>query len=213
MPHKFSIIQDYWEDDDFIFQKKSVTLRSGLTVLIGCNGSGKTTLLKQIQWRCDKQNIPCIKFDNLFQNHQNFISNRVFNQDFEAVAQSMSSSEGENINLRLTKFAADAGRFVRQHSDSKELFILLDGVDSGLSIDNVIELKQDLFTAVIKHCQQLGVEAYIIVSANAFEMAYEEQCLDVYRLRYCSVKTYARYKKLILQSRQYKDTRYKLLSS
>ena len=65
MTHRFKIIKDYYDIGEQIYNKSSVTLQDGLTVLCGCNGSGKTTLLKQIKNGCKKEKLPCIKFDNL----------------------------------------------------------------------------------------------------------------------------------------------------
>lgn len=44
---------------------KQITIKSGITVLVGCNGAGKSTLLRNIESELKKENIPCHLFDNL----------------------------------------------------------------------------------------------------------------------------------------------------
>ena len=48
-----------------ITRLKNITIKSGLTVLVGCNGAGKTTLIKNIAEQLKKENIPYYAFDNL----------------------------------------------------------------------------------------------------------------------------------------------------
>lgn len=61
MSRKFVLEKDYYEEGVNLYKKKTVTINSGVTVLVGCNGIGKTTFLHQIRDRLKKQNIPCIQ--------------------------------------------------------------------------------------------------------------------------------------------------------
>ena len=45
---KIKLIKNYYDNDDDIYEKSTVTFDSGVTVLVGCNGSGKTTTIKLI---------------------------------------------------------------------------------------------------------------------------------------------------------------------
>ena len=53
-----------------------------------------------------------------------------------------------------------------------------------------------------------GNEIYIVISANSYEMANREQCLDVYSGEYVTFKDYEEYKKFILETRERKEKRY-----
>lgn len=153
---------------------------------------------------------------------------KLFLEDFRFVAESMSSSEGENIVLNLMDLAGKLGRFIKtgiykrrynpfegvfkkdESSDkdiemSNERWILFDTVDSGLSVDNIVELKEGLFKTIIEH--EKDNDIYIVVSANEYEMAREEQCLDVYNGKYVAFKDYEEYRDLILKSRKWKEER------
>lgn len=46
MSRKFKLIKDCYYKDENIFEKRTITLEPGVTVLVGCNGLGKTTLIK-----------------------------------------------------------------------------------------------------------------------------------------------------------------------
>ena len=37
---KFEIIRDYYQEKEYIYNKKNIEFEEGLTVLVGCNGSG-----------------------------------------------------------------------------------------------------------------------------------------------------------------------------
>ena len=51
---------------------------------------------------------------------------------------------------------------------------------------------------------------YIVVSANEYEMANNENCLDVCKGKYIKFKDYDEYKEFILESRKIKDSRCQL---
>ena len=209
---------------------KQVTIKSGLTVLVGCNGIGKTTMLHNIQSELKKKNIPCHLFDNLNDGGANSRSMAAFNEDWAFLATSASSSEGENINMNIGNLASKlkefmvtgriSDRFTRivdafakisgseyKVPDSKERWLLLDAIDSGFSIDNVVETK-DFFKMVIKDFADHGYELFIVISANEYELANGEDCFDVTTGKYMRFGNYDEFKKFILKSREKKDKRY-----
>ena len=144
----------------------------------------------------------------------------------------MCSSEGENINMnigglakklkefmvtgrisdRFTRigdaFARYSGEKEYETPETKERWLLLDAIDSGFSIDNVIEAK-DFFKMVINDFADHGYELYIVVSANEYELANGEDCFDVMNGKYVQFKNYDDFKKFIMKSREKKDKRYK----
>lgn len=211
---------------------RQVIIKPGLTVLVGCNGAGKTTLLRNIESELKKENIPCHLFDNLHDGGASSRSMNAFEENWEFVATSMCSSEGENINMnigglakklkefmvtgrisdRLSRigdaFARVSGEKEYEVPEAKERWLLLDAIDSGFSIDNVIEAK-DFFKMAIKDFADHGYELYIVVSANEYELANGENCFDVMSGKYVQFKDYDDFKKFIMRSREKKDKRYK----
>ena len=224
--------RDPYDEGFSTCRPKQITIKSGLTILVGCNGSGKTTLLHNIQSELKKENIPCHLFDNLHDGGSNSKSMAAFEEDWAFVATSMTSSEGENINMNIGNLAKNlkefmitgriSDRFSRlgdafarfsgekgyEVPETKERWLLLDAIDSGFSIDNVVEAK-DFFKMVIKDFADHGYELYIVVSANEYELANGEDCFDVMNGKYVQFKNYDDFRKFILRSRVKKDKRYK----
>ena len=205
---KIKIEKNYYSEKEVIYEKDSIDLKNGLTVLVGCNGSGKTTMLQQIEQHCKEKKIPVLKFDNLHEGGSSSLSAAGFFGDTNFLVEGIISSEGEVINMNIGKFAGKMGNFVRKHSDSKQLVFLLDAIDSGLSIDYILELKNQLFKTVMDDLKAKGVEVYIVASANEYELVRGEQCLDVISCEYVNINTYDDYRKVVIESRKKKNKRY-----
>lgn len=189
-----------------IYKYDELTLEPGLTVLVGCNGSGKSTLIHQIKSKLELENedMPIYKYDNLKQGGSNAREKYAFNGQFELFSETMNSSEGENIIINLEQIALELGEFMHKNKDSSEVWILFDAIDSGLSIDNVIEIK-DFFNAIFENKHDKDV--YIIVSANEYEMVRGEKCLDVNSGNYIQFKNYDKYRSFIIKNREIKNKR------
>lgn len=209
MSKRFNITRNYYNENEYIYDKNTVTFKEGVTVLIGCNGSGKTTLLQQINEKCENNNIPVLMFDNYRDGGSHSISKAGFYGDTNFLVQGLISSEGEIISSNISKFAHEMGRFVSKNKNAEKIFFLLDAIDSGYSIDNILETKRYLFDTCIKSCNSKGIEIYIIVSANEYEMANGENCLDISSLRYVPVPDYETYRNIIIETRKKKNKRYK----
>jgi len=230
MSRKFKLWKDPYDIGFDLWKKRTIEIKPGVTVLVGCNGIGKTTLLNNIEAELKKENIPVTHFDNLSDGGSNARSEKLFLEDFSFLAESMCSSEGENIFLNLCDLAGKLGDFVKTgvnkgkynpfaeifKSDkedrkgeelSNERWILFDAVDSGLSIDNIVELKEGLFKTIIEY--KKDKEIYIIISANEYEMANGEQCFDVYNGKYITFTDYNEYRNMILESKKWKENRVK----
>ena len=228
MGRKFELWKDPYGCGFDLWKTGIVEINQNVTVLVGCNGIGKTTLLNNIESILKKENIPVIHFDNLSDGGANARSEKALMEDFGFLAESMCSSEGENIVLNLCDLAKRLGNFIRtgvnrgkynpfaelfksdtedknQEKRSNERWILFDVVDSGLSIDNIIDLKEGLFKTIIEH--EKDREIYIIISANEYEMANGEQCFDVYNGKYITFKDYDEYRNMILESKKWKEER------
>ena len=230
---KIPIIRDPYEPKEYLYTKKEFEFKPGVTVLVGCNGCGKTTLLHQIKDYLKNKKVPVLSFDNLHDGGSNARSEAAAMNDFTFLATASFSSEGENIVMNVGRLAKNLRPFIQTGESQNrgdrlckafaravwgdqeepevpnERWLLLDAIDSGLSVDNIVDIKDLLFKTIIEDSEAQGIKTFIIISANEFEMAREEQCMDVHTGKYRTFKGYESYRKFILKSKEIKNKRYK----
>lgn len=231
MSYKLNLSNDPFNNGFNIFQKKSVELSTGVTILVGCNGFGKSTFIALLIEQLKKENIPYYSYDNLHEGSSRSISRVLEEDDASFGALMLQSSEGENIIQTIGRFMGNMYNFIvtgenpdpkkrfspnmideeEVEDDDKEdcckRFIIMDAVDSGLSIDNTIDFKA-AFNFMISDAKQMGIELYIIVATNSYEFANGEKCLDVYTGDYTKFADYDDYKSFILKTSDIKNERY-----
>lgn len=214
-----------------IYRRARIDIQPGLTVFVGCNGAGKTTLLNFIKGYCEKENIPCFSYDNYNEGGKR-TADRImfeFSKGPEAFFETFGKSEGETITTNIGYCVSSLREFLstgKKHTNrigkalrkalgvddsmitSNKRVLIFDGIDSGFSIDNVLEVK-DVFHLIMDDAEKMGLELYILVSANSFEMAKDELCYDVIRGCGCAFSNYEDYREFVLGSRKLKDKRYK----
>lgn len=224
-----------WRDPyDYGFtptKPKEIELNSGLTVLVGCNGAGKTTLLNNIKDELYKEKIPVYKYDNLSEGHDTmgFLLSGYTEIEGDSLglgALMFSSSEGETIKLNVGRHSSlykeflKTGHFKNRRYKFSLLFdeekekdvesnirvFLFDATDSGLSIDSIIEIKT-MFDDILADSKKNGLETYIIISANEYELCRNSNCFDVNEGKYITFEDYEDYRKFIINSRAKKEKR------
>lgn len=228
MSRKFKIDRDPYDEGYIMYNRANIEINPGITILIGCNGAGKTTLLHTFESQLKANNIPVLYHDNLTNGGSNSVSKHMFEGNIELGALLLTSSEGESIMHNIGDLAANLRGFIKtgelnnrisrlvkslrkasgdpeEEICSNERWILLDAVDSGLSIDHVVELK-NFFNVVLEDANDK--EIYIVASANEYELAAGNPCFDVAKSKYVDIKSYDDFKKVILASRAKKDKRY-----
>lgn len=214
-----------------IFYKNETEVNEGFTVLVGCNGAGKSTFLTCIESELQSLEIPVIKFDNLCDGGQKAYGDQILKGDMTGLAGWMVSSEGENLKNSIGMFITTLRPFIengyrekderyrdlfndKSETDKRkerlkscsERWVLLDAADSGLSIDIVLELKKFFKEVVIDKNKDKNI--YIVVSANEYEMAKDENCLDVQSNKYTRFSSYEDFRDFILKSREKKNNSY-----
>lgn len=203
-----------------------IELKSGLTVLVGCNGAGKSTLLLNIKEEMNNRKIPCHLHDNLSDGGTGSLGDAIYSGEMEFGIALMESSEGECIKMHIGKLAKGYREFLEtgfmntkknrfaklfnKDEEKKEVpntrVLLFDAIDSGLSVDSVVEIKL-MCKKLLEVAKDYGVELYIVIAANEYELARKSQCLDVNEGKYITFKDYEEYRKFIIKSRAKKEKR------
>lgn len=214
---------------------RQIELNPGLTVLVGCNGAGKSTLLLNIKEVAFDEKVPCHLWNNLSDggssNSLSSILGGFKEYDCDDLGLGISiwnSSEGEAIKLNIARDSTLYKEFLKtghfknkvhalaslfsdkaneEITDKRRIF-LFDASDSGLSIDSVCELKV-MLKSILDISDNLGLETYIVIAANEYELARGENCFDVNKGVYLTFKDYEDYRKFIIKSRERKDARIK----
>ena len=207
----FKISKDYYCSNVKMYEKSSVEIKPGLTILVGCNGAGKTTLIQQLKEKCKEFDIPNLSYDQRGLQSSSMLMDKMLNldNDISGLVSMYASSEGQRIRESIYYFGRDYQRFlktVKKHQN--HLFFFFDALDSGLSVDNIIEFKHDCVEPIIKTCNKANKEAYILVPCNEYEMARGENCLILPDLTYKEIKNYDDYRKIVLRSRRKNDRAY-----
>lgn len=175
----------------------TLTLDPGYTCLVGPNGAGKSTLIKQLEEHFNRdKNVVVIKHNNYVDGGSSHVSKLFWQRRFEEGASAFGASEGQKISLSFSDFASHIGTTVRANrSRDCSFLVLVDAVDSGLSIDNMVDFR-DLFELV---CQDAGAErTYIVCSANTYGMTKNACCVDVRTGKKISFKSYEDYADFII---------------
>ena len=202
----FEIPTNPYEDRVRLFTKKTVEFKPGITCLVGCNGSGKTTLLHLIRDQLENEkDILCLSYDDRSQGGSNLMSKFGFQQRLEDLAGMVMRSEGERIHRGFGEFI---GGILRQilNKNPKEVWLLIDAVGSGLSIDNILEIIDFFEFMRGEHTER---DLYFVVSTNEYEFARNQDCIDVTTFGHKKFTDYEKYKAYILKTREKKDKRYK----
>ena len=187
-----------------LYSRSDVTFYPGLTTLVGCNGSGKSTLMSLIREQLQSDdNVLVFKYDDRIDGGHHLMEKLGFNGDMVGLSNMFLSSEGERIMSGLTDFVPRIRPTIRKN-DPKEVWIFLDAVGSGLSIDGIQEIRA-LFKIIKRDNRNRDV--YFVVSTNEFEFAVDSDCVDVTTFQHVHFSEYDTYRAFILNTRAKKNRR------
>lgn len=178
-----------------------------VTLLFGGNGIGKSSLIKgilkqkEVKFNCDKE-TKLYSYINTEQNFRNMEKNSnlsykdMFNpylikQKFDA----SELSEGQSIIYSLQDIFELCEQIKEDNNDS---VILLDEIDSGLSIDNVAYLSDE-----IKEIANNYSNIQFIIAFNNFEFCRNfPKVFNMYDGEYVNIENYDYYRDIINSNRE-----------
>lgn len=196
--------------DDFVLYKcDSFTFTPGITSLVGCNGSGKSTLLGFTENYLEKADITYLEWNDRQSGGYNLMDKFLnFDNNIEGLAAMALSSEGERIVHGLGDIFPKMGSLVRKGS-GKPLVVLFDAIDSGMSVDEIIEIRSIFFDTILPDAEANNTELYIIIAANNYEWCADSRIhnIDITTGKSLTISSYEDFKKIILKSRDIKNLR------
>lgn len=167
-----------------------------LNILFGGNGVGKTTFLNAI-----RDNKVSFETDNnqevLIKSYTNSIDNMKINskdrelktmKQVQIVYNSSSLSEGQTIIHYVLNFLQE----IKDLKTDKQIVVLLDEVDSGLSVENINFLLWQIKDLIEKKNVQF------FISSNHFHFVYaQKMVLNMYTGKYTKIDSYEEYFELL----------------
>ena len=217
--------KDPYDDDRAFYKGHYAEFHPGITTITGCNGIGKTTLIKNIVEELENRGTPHFLFDNLGEAGGERSARNLFNsaisgcsgmnaeKDLVMAVGLLSCSEGERILSALNRFTKNLTEAANGNvSAYGEMYILFDGVDSGLSADFLEDLKEILYEFInsLKERHPL-FRCYILITSNSYEACHGTDVYSVAKNRYVPVKGYDAFVKEVRDSREYKVKRDRVL--
>lgn len=192
-----------------LYQRKEFTFKLGINSLVGCNGSGKTTLIDYfLVPQLRKQKIEYYKYNDRRQGGS-YLMDKMLNSDgdMDGLIRMTLSSEGERIVCGLEGVIKALPRFFKENKN-KSAFLILDAIDSGMSVDEINEIKELFLDTIIPDAKsRFGVDLFIVVAANNYEWCNDDRIVNINIITGTTLKfkDYADYKKQILKSRAFKN--------
>jgi len=191
----------------------------GITMLIGPNGSGKTTALSQIRSLFSTEDDlvkkwNTIEINNSIRNsYSSYLYDNVYEETFtksnwgatdhlDRVAQTFENSEGQNMYDYLYYKMNEIGQAVTKaiKNNKKGIFLLFDGLDSGLSLDVINTIRKSVLEFIIEtEKKRSNLEVYIICSANSYEFCNNYDCIDVTNQKHITFTNYEDYEKYFVK--------------
>lgn len=159
-------------------KSNNIIINKGITILMGNNGCGKSYACQQIRDYL-RENNKEVYYTDVYTEGKNITRNYLEEGNTKAVAKYTFASEGQRVyDTFVDNHVTKLGSFVKKliGNNKKEGFIIIDGVDSGVSIDMILNLK-DLFKMIEKDCIDNNIDIYIILTSNSFELCKYYDCI------------------------------------
>lgn len=194
--------------DNFkLYTHKEFTLYPGLNSLVGCNGSGKSTLIDMyVKPYVKKNNIEYIYWNDRVNGGSHLMQKLLYYSDMSGLCSMVVSSEGERIAYGLLDIFRNIGKGFRA-CRGKDFIIMFDAIDSGMSVDEIIETRSVILDIVIPDAESLNVTPYFVIAANNYEWCADPRIhnIEIQTGKIVNINSYEDYRNIIIKSRERKN--------
>ncbi len=154
-----------------------------ITVLVGKNGYGKSSFIHGLMHYAKIHNHTVLSWSDNEHGRNNGMQALLFNDNMQGLAAMAFHSEGEAMHASFgLMFAQKLGAMIRKlkvdRPKSNKVFLLIDQIDSGLDVHLIDDVKDFLRNVVIPDINKAGFDAFIVLSANSYELVNGEDCID-----------------------------------
>lgn len=169
-------------------------------VLIGKNGYGKTSFLNGLKDFIEKNKYYCVYWSDMEYGRDRGRQSLLMNSNISGLASMAFRSEGETLLSSIGEFfIKKAALIARKAKENDIVFLMLDQIDSGLDIYQISEIKKVIKEVIIPDMKNKGIKVYVVVSANSYELAESEICINPRTGKRIQIKDYDSYKKYIFK--------------
>lgn len=195
-------------DNFVLYKNKKFDILPGVTSLVGCNGSGKSTFIEHFLIPyLNKHDIEHIDWNDRQKGGYTLMDKFLnFDNNIEGLAAMALSSEGERIVHGISEVLPKIGHKVR-NSGGKPLVVTFDAIDSGMSVDEIIEIRDLCFDVILPDAEKYGTLLFIVIAANNYEWCNDPRIhnINITTGNPIEIKSYDDFKDAILKSRATKD--------
>ena len=224
--------KNYYNENQTLYKSNKLVLQvNNVYCLVGCNGLGKSTILHQMIYDHDNSlDNTALDIDSII-NPFSFMRNvekdkEKYNEFYillnNKTRPTINNVEDTSLYNILSNFISTGENTIHNLSpnlksifnviktlENKEVYIMLDDLDVGVSVDVLIELSQ-VINRLELLLKDLNINYYIVITANSYELAKRFKCIDTITMEEVSFKDYGDYLKYVCNTRLYKDTRDKV---
>ena len=140
-----------------------------ITILLGPNGSGKSMSMKNMKYQLEDKKMKYSSYSTSKDDIVSKASGPFGDWAIEKIACAF-ISEGERMNHSIADWMCGPMMKDILTDRDKPIYIFIDEMDSGLSIDKIMEETKDILFVVKEELKQ-NRDIHFIISCNSYELA------------------------------------------
>lgn len=187
-----------------LYASQLVTFKPNeINTIIGCNSAGKSTMVNIVDEILYTNGYPYVFYDNIDNSfkwlHERIHESIHYKNLSEGEVIAKASGKYINVIADIIRGTIIRDKKFRKYRDLDNIFLLLDSIDSGYSIDNIINLS-GILNGLICLAKENNKKLYIIAAANNFEFIKGNRSWDVQASKEIVFNDYNSYRQRIIET-------------